>query len=184
MTDINGDGATTATAAQVNQLLTVTGLVKHFPVRKGLLQKQVAAVQAVDGLDFAVRTGETLALWGSRAAARRLPGMLTRLIEPTGGKIVFNGRDITHLSDGAMRPLRRDVQMIFQDPYGSLNPRHTVGAIVGAPYRLQHVKTDNCTKAAVQELLERVGLKPGALPPVCARGNASASPAHLPCAPS
>lgn len=64
MTDINGDGATTATAAQVNQLLTVTGLVKHFPVRKGLLQKQVAAVQAVDGLDFAVRTGETLALWG------------------------------------------------------------------------------------------------------------------------
>jgi oligopeptide/dipeptide ABC transporter ATP-binding protein len=86
--------------------------------------------------------------------------MLTRLIEPTAGKIVFDGRDITHLSDGALRPLRRDVQMIFQDPYGSLNPRHTVGSIVAAPFKLQHIKSEHGTKTAVQDLLELVGLNP------------------------
>jgi peptide/nickel transport system ATP-binding protein/oligopeptide transport system ATP-binding protein len=86
--------------------------------------------------------------------------MLTRLIEPTGGQILFEDRDITHLSTGDMRPLRRDVQMIFQDPYGSLNPRHTVGTIVGAPFRIQKVKTEHGTKRAVQELLELVGLNP------------------------
>jgi oligopeptide/dipeptide ABC transporter ATP-binding protein len=144
-----------------DELLTVTGLQKHFPVRRGLLQRQVAAVQAVDGLDFSVRTGETLSLVGESGCGKTTTGrLLTRLIKPTGGKIVFEGRDITNLSDGRMRPLRRDVQMIFQDPYGSLNPRHTVGAIVGAPYRLQHIKTPNGTKAAVQELLELVGLNP------------------------
>jgi oligopeptide/dipeptide ABC transporter ATP-binding protein len=144
-----------------DELLTVTGLQKYFPVRRGLLQRQVAAVQAVDGLDFSVRTGETLSLVGESGCGKTTTGrLLTRLIKPTGGKIVFEGRDITNLSDGRMRPLRRDVQMIFQDPYGSLNPRHTVGAIVGAPYRLQHIKTPNGTKAAVQELLELVGLNP------------------------
>jgi oligopeptide/dipeptide ABC transporter ATP-binding protein len=86
--------------------------------------------------------------------------LLTRLLEPTAGKIVFDGRDITHLSAAKMRPLRRDVQIIFQDPYSSLNPRHTVGTIVGAPFYLQKVKTENGTKRAVQELLERVGLNP------------------------
>jgi oligopeptide/dipeptide ABC transporter ATP-binding protein len=161
MTDIDGDAATTVTATGAGELLTVTGLVKHFPVRKGLLQRQVAAVQAVDGLDFSVRTGETLSLVGESGCGKTTTGrMLTRLIEPTAGKIVFDGRDITRLSDGAMRPLRRDIQMIFQDPYGSLNPRHTVGSIVGAPYKLQHIKTENGTKRAVQDLLELVGLNP------------------------
>jgi oligopeptide/dipeptide ABC transporter ATP-binding protein len=167
MTDIDGDAATTGTTGArgtvpaVAELMTVTGLVKHFPVRQGLLQRQVAAVQAVDGLDFAVRTGETLSLVGESGCGKTTTGrLLTRLIEPTAGKIVFDGRDITHLSDGAMRPLRRDIQMIFQDPYGSLNPRHTVGTIVGAPYRLQHITTEHGTKAAVQELLELVGLNP------------------------
>jgi peptide/nickel transport system ATP-binding protein/oligopeptide transport system ATP-binding protein len=108
-----------------------------------------------------VAKGETLSLVGESGCGKTTTGrMLTRLIEPTGGTILFEGRDITHLSTGKMRPLRKDVQMIFQDPYGSLNPRHTVGTIVGAPYRLQKVKTEHGTKRAVQDLLELVGLNP------------------------
>ncbi|MFK4085063.1 ABC transporter ATP-binding protein [Kribbella sp. NPDC020789] len=143
------------------ELLSVEGLVKHFPIRKGLLQRQSGAVQAVDGLTFNVTRGETLSLVGESGCGKTTTGrLLTRLLEPTAGKIVFEGRDISHLSEGKMRPLRRDVQMIFQDPYGSLNPRHTVGKIVGAPYRLQNVKTEHGVKRAVQELLELVGLSP------------------------
>ncbi len=142
-------------------LLTVSDLCKHFPVRRGLLQRQVAAVKAVDGLDFTVRRGETLSLVGESGCGKTTTGrLLTRLLKPSGGKIVFDGRDITNLSNSAMRPLRRDVQMIFQDPYSSLNPRHTVGTIVGAPFRLQKVKTEHGVKKAVQDLLELVGLNP------------------------
>ncbi|WP_145813440.1 ABC transporter ATP-binding protein [Kribbella amoyensis] len=143
------------------ELLSVQGLVKHFPIRKGLLQRQTGAVQAVDGLDFSVNRGETLSLVGESGCGKTTTGrLLTRLLEPTAGKIVFEGRDITHLSEGRMRPMRRDVQMIFQDPYGSLNPRHTVGKIVGAPFKLQNVKTEHGVKKAVQGLLELVGLSP------------------------
>ena len=142
-------------------ILAVTDLVKHFPVRRGLLQRQVAAVQAVDGLTFSVRRGETLSLVGESGCGKTTTGrLLTRLLEPTGGRIVFKGRDITHLSASRMRPLRRDVQMIFQDPYSSLNPRHTVGTIVGAPFKLQRVHTEHGVKRAVQDLLELVGLNP------------------------
>jgi oligopeptide/dipeptide ABC transporter ATP-binding protein len=142
-------------------LLKVTGLVKHFPIREGLLQRQVAAVQAVDGIDFTVRKGETFSLVGESGCGKSTTGrLLTRLEEPTRGEILFEGRDISHLSEGQMRPLRRDVQMIFQDPYSSLNPRHTVGKIVGAPYKLQHVKPEGGVKKAVQELLQLVGLNP------------------------
>ena len=142
-------------------ILAVTDLVKHFPVRRGLLQRQVAAVQAVDGLTFSVRRGETLSLVGESGCGKTTTGrLLTRLLEPTGGRIVFNDRDITHLSASRIRPLRRDVQMIFQDPYSSLNPRHTVGTIVGAPFKLQRVHTEHGVKRAVQDLLELVGLNP------------------------
>ncbi|CRK60994.1 Oligopeptide transport ATP-binding protein OppF (TC 3.A.1.5.1) [Alloactinosynnema sp. L-07] len=142
-------------------LLTVTGLQKHFPIRRGLLQRQVGAVQAVDGLTFSVKQGETLSLVGESGCGKTTTGrLLTRLLEPTAGKIVFEGRDITHMSTAQMRPLRRDVQMIFQDPYSSLNPRHTVGTIVGAPFRLQKVKTEHGVKRAVQDLLALVGLNP------------------------
>jgi oligopeptide/dipeptide ABC transporter ATP-binding protein len=153
--------AKAASASTATDLLTVTDLHKHFPVRKGILQRQIGAVQAVDGINFTVKKGETLALVGESGCGKTTTGrMLTRLIEPTGGSIDFDGHDITHLSARQMRPLRRDVQMIFQDPYGSLNPRHHVGAIVGAPFKLQNIKTEHGTKRAVQELLELVGLNP------------------------
>ncbi|WP_327172492.1 dipeptide ABC transporter ATP-binding protein [Streptomyces sp. NBC_01336] len=142
-------------------LLKVDGLVKHFPITKGILKRKVGAVQAVDGLTFDVRPGETLGVVGESGCGKSTMGRLvTRLLEPTGGKVEFQGRDITHMSAGKLRPMRRDIQMIFQDPYGSLNPRHTVGGIVGTPFRLQGVKPQDGVKAEVQRLLELVGLNP------------------------
>ncbi|MER5422040.1 ABC transporter ATP-binding protein [Streptosporangium roseum] len=142
-------------------LLSVQDLQKHFPVTKGLLKRQVGAVKAVDGISFDVFKGETLGVVGESGCGKSTMGRLvTRLLEPTGGKVVFEGQDITHMSQGRLRPLRRDMQMIFQDPFSSLNPRHTVGAIVGAPFRIQGIKTEHGTKKAVQDILELVGLNP------------------------
>jgi len=150
-----------AEAVNAEALLVVDGLQKYFPVRRGVLQRQVGAVQAVDGLTFTVTKGETMSIVGESGCGKTTTGrLLTRLIEPTGGSIVLEGRDISHLSAAKLRPLRREVQMIFQDPYSSLNPRHTVGTIVGAPFKLQHVSTEHGTKRAVQDLLARVGLNP------------------------
>jgi peptide/nickel transport system ATP-binding protein len=148
-------------SADEKPLLKVEGLVKHFPIKKGLLQRQVGAVKAVDGIDFEVRRGETLGVVGESGCGKSTMGrLITRLLEPTGGKIEFDGTDITHLNTSGMRPLRRDVQMIFQDPYGSLNPRHTIGTIVSAPFRLQGVEPEGGVKKEVQRLLELVGLSP------------------------
>ena len=152
---------TTAGAEQDSEFITVEGLIKHFPIRAGLLRRQVAAVQAVDGVNFSVKRGETFSIVGESGCGKSTTArLLTRLLEPTAGKITFEGRDITHIKDGAMRPLRRDVQMIFQDPYSSLNPRHTVGKIVGAPFRIQGVGPPGGAKKAVQDLLAAVGLNP------------------------
>jgi peptide/nickel transport system ATP-binding protein len=149
-------------ASPSDALMTVTGLTKHFPVTRGIIfRHRVGLVRSVDDVSFEVTRGETLGIVGESGCGKTTTArMLTRLIEPTAGQILFDGRDITHLRPGAMRPLRREIQMIFQDPYSSLNPRHTVGAIVGAPWRLQKVKTEQGTKKSVQELLELVGLNP------------------------
>ncbi|MFD4411473.1 ABC transporter ATP-binding protein [Streptomyces sp. NPDC058476] len=151
----------TKDAAPGETLLKVTGLQKHFPIKKGLLQRQVGAVHAVDGIDFEVKAGETLGVVGESGCGKSTMGrLITRLLEPTGGKVEFEGKDITHLGVGGMRPLRRDVQMIFQDPYSSLNPRHTIGTIVGAPFKLQGVEPEGGIKNEVQRLLSVVGLNP------------------------
>lgn len=165
MTDLNKKTPASTAAGSDGSgsepLLKVEGLVKHFPITKGVLKRKVGAVQAVDGLTFDVRPGETLGVVGESGCGKSTMGRLvTRLLEPTGGKVEFQGRDITHMSAGRLRPMRRDIQMIFQDPYGSLNPRHTVGGIVGTPFRLQGVKPEGGVKAEVQRLLELVGLNP------------------------
>src|SRR5881398_3421183 len=144
-------------------LLVVEDLEKHFPVTQGIIiQKQIASVKAVDGVSFTLRQGETLGIVGESGCGKStMARCVMRLLDPTGGKVVFDGRDITNLSPPQMRPVRRDMMMIFQDPYASLNARKRVGFIVGEALQVHESKrTDADIKKRVQKLLEVVGLNP------------------------
>jgi peptide/nickel transport system ATP-binding protein len=142
-------------------LLKVTGLTKHFPTAKTGPFTAGPLVQAVDNISFELGQGEALGLVGESGCGKSTTGrLITRLLEPTAGKIEFEGEDISNLSASELRPIRSDLQMIFQDPYASLNPRHTVGTIVGTSFAINKIKPDGGVKKAVQELLEIVGLNP------------------------
>ena len=142
-------------------LLKVSGLTKHFPTAKTGPFTAGPVVQAVDNISFQLGQGEALGLVGESGCGKSTTGRLvTRLLEPTAGKIEFEGQDISNLSSGELRPIRTHLQMIFQDPYASLNPRHTVGTIVGTSFAINKIKPQGGTKKAVQELLEIVGLNP------------------------
>jgi oligopeptide/dipeptide ABC transporter ATP-binding protein len=142
-------------------VLTVDNLRMYFPIKSSLLKRTVGHVQAVDGVSFVVPKGGSLGLVGESGCGKTTTGQLiTRLYKPTGGSMMFEGKDLGALSDRELKPIRRDIQMIFQDPYSSLNPRHTVGTIVGTPLRVHNVVPRNKVLSRVQELLEVVGLNP------------------------
>jgi peptide/nickel transport system ATP-binding protein/oligopeptide transport system ATP-binding protein len=143
-------------------LVQVRDLKMHFPIRAGFVQRQVGAVKAVDGIDFDVIRGETLGIVGESGCGKSTTArLITRLLQPTSGSITWEGRDIAGLSRRELKPLRREMQMIFQDPYSSLNPRKTVGSIIGEPFVIHGVETDERKrKGLVQDLMEQVGLNP------------------------
>jgi oligopeptide/dipeptide ABC transporter ATP-binding protein len=144
-------------------LVEVRDLVKHFPLTRGVIfQKQVGAVRAVDGVTFDVRKGETFGLVGETGCGKSTTArLLVKLLEPTGGSIRFEGEDVTGIGGERLQCLRRDVQMIFQDPYSALNPRKTVGSIVAEPLEIHRLASGReGYKRAVQGLMEQVGLNP------------------------
>ena len=143
-------------------LLKVTDLKKHFPTyNQKILRTEGAPVKAVDGLSLTLDAGETLGLVGESGCGKSTAGRtILKLLEPTAGTIEFEGRDVTHAQGEELRQLRRQLQMVFQDPYGSLNPRHPIGQIIAAPFEIQHVTPPGGVKKEVQALMERVGLNP------------------------
>jgi oligopeptide/dipeptide ABC transporter ATP-binding protein len=163
----SADGAVAPSEQAVSKsaepLVEVRDLVKHFPIKQGVLfQRQVGAVKAVDGVSFDVLKGETLGIVGETGCGKSTTArLLVRLLDPTSGEVRIDGVEISGLSGGALKALHRDAQMIFQDPYSSLNPRKTVGSIISDPFEIHGLyKGEGERKKQVQELMERVGLNP------------------------
>jgi peptide/nickel transport system ATP-binding protein/oligopeptide transport system ATP-binding protein len=148
-------------AARGSEILRVEGLVKHFPIRAGLFKRQVGQIHAVDGVDLTLTAGETLGLVGESGCGKTtLSRTILKLIEPTAGTIVFNGREITRYTRREMREVRREMQIVFQDPYASLNPRMTVRDIVSEPLRIHGLYGGRDRGQRVANLLRTVGLSP------------------------
>ena len=142
-------------------ILEVKNLKKHFPITGGILGKEVNTVKAVDGLNFDVKKGETLGLVGESGCGKSTTGrVLLRLLDATEGEVVFEGQNIHQLAKNDLRSLRREMQMIFQDPYASLNPRMTVGKIIGEPMEIHNIASGQEKERRVRNLLEKVGLQP------------------------
>jgi oligopeptide/dipeptide ABC transporter ATP-binding protein len=153
----------TAQPGTAEPLMQVRGLVKHFPITRGIvIQRKVGAVQAVDGVSFDVNRGETLGIVGETGCGKSTTArLMMRLLDATAGEVRFDGQDITQLKGAKLKAIRREMQMIFQDPYSSLNPRKTVGSIIGQPFAIHGLQTGKGErKRAVQELMETVGLNP------------------------
>ncbi|GAB2950557.1 ABC transporter ATP-binding protein [Streptomyces heilongjiangensis] len=151
-----------STGTSTEPLLEVRGLTKHFPIYGGFpIKRKVGAVQAVDGVDLTVGVGESVGLVGESGCGKSTTGrLITRLLEPTAGTISYLGQDITHASRKQLAPVRSDIQMIFQDPYSSLNPRQTVGTIIKSPMEVNGIEPEGGREKKVRELLELVGLNP------------------------
>ncbi|MFC8940307.1 ABC transporter ATP-binding protein [Streptomyces griseoincarnatus] len=151
-----------STGASTETLLKVEGLTKHFPIYGGFpIKRKVGAVQAVDNVDLTVGVGESVGLVGESGCGKSTTGrLITRLLEPTGGKIEYAGQDITHAKRKQLAPVRSEIQMIFQDPYSSLNPRQTVGTIIKSPMEVNGINPAGGREKRVRELLELVGLNP------------------------
>jgi oligopeptide/dipeptide ABC transporter ATP-binding protein len=144
-------------------ILEVRNVVKHFPITQGIIfQRQIGAVQAVDGVSLSVKAGETLGLVGESGCGKSTTArVIMRLLEPTSGTIEFQGDDISHIRGERLKALRREMQMIFQDPYSSLNPRKTIGSIIAEPFAIHGMHTgEGERRRRVQELMDRVGLNP------------------------
>jgi oligopeptide/dipeptide ABC transporter ATP-binding protein len=142
-------------------LIELRHIKKYFPINKGVLQREVARVHAVDDVSLAVREGETVGLVGESGCGKSTLGRtIVRLLEPTDGQILFRGQQIEELGPRRLRPLRREMQMVFQDPYASLNPRKRVGSIIGDPLKIHSIGDKSQRKATVEQLLETVGLSP------------------------
>jgi peptide/nickel transport system ATP-binding protein len=144
-----------------DEILRIEGIVKHFPIRSGLFRREAGRVHAVDGVDLALKAGETVGLVGESGCGKStLARTIIKLLEPTAGKIIFNGRDITGYTRRQMREVRREMQIVLQDPYASLNPRMTVREIVAEPLRIHGMYRGGQGRARVNELLRTVGLSP------------------------